>query len=107
MEKNKKRVGVLASGRGSNFQAIARRIAAEPDFPAKIACLVSNVPGAGALEFARDFNIETKVIDHTKFKKRREFDAAVRDYLIEQGVEIVVLAGFMRIISDVLLSAFA
>ncbi|GAB4289884.1 MAG: phosphoribosylglycinamide formyltransferase [Myxococcota bacterium] len=102
----KKRVGVLASGRGSNFRAIAERIAREPDFPAEIVCLVCNVPDAGAIGIAREFNIETKIIEHTAFGKRREFDAAVRDYLKEKGVEIVVLAGFMRILSDILISAF-
>lgn len=105
-EINKTKVGVLASGRGSNFRALCERASSDPDYPAEIACLVVNLPDAGALNIAKEFGVEANVINHKKFKNRNEFEKQIVDYLKSKDVEIIVLAGFMRIISETLLDAF-
>jgi phosphoribosylglycinamide formyltransferase-1 len=90
-----KRVGVLISGRGSNLQSL---IAAQ-DQSYRIVLVVSNVEGAGGLEKARAAGIATTVIPHLG-KTREDFDAEVDQALRAGGAELVVLAGFMRILSD-------
>jgi len=99
------RLGVLASGGGTNLQAIIDRCQ-ENDFPAEIAVVIANNPDAGALERARRAGIPTRCINHREFSGREAFDAALVAALHEAGVELVVLAGFMRIITQVLLDAF-
>jgi phosphoribosylglycinamide formyltransferase-1 len=91
-----KKVGVLISGRGSNLGAL---IAAQVDAPYKIALVISNVEDAGGLARAAGSGIATKIVPH-KGKSREEFDAELDMALRAAGVEIVVLAGFMRILSD-------
>ena len=98
-------LGVLASGSGTNLQAVLDAIAAGK-LDARIAVVVSNVPGAGALDRARATGVEAVVVDHTRHADRRSFDSAVVDVLRARGVEWVVLAGFMRLLTDVLLDAF-
>jgi phosphoribosylglycinamide formyltransferase-1 len=90
-----KRVGVLISGRGSNLAAL---LAAENP-PYEIALVISNIEGAGGLQRASDAGIATLVIPH-KGKSREAFDAELDAALHAAGVEIVALAGFMRILSD-------
>ena len=99
------RLGVLASGGGTNLQAIIDRCR-ESSFPAEIAVVIANNPGAGALERARQAGIPARCINHRDFASREEFDAALVEALREAGIELVVLAGFMRIITKVLLGAF-
>jgi len=99
------RLGVLVSGTGSNLQAIFDAIA-QKRLDAHVAVVVSNVPGAGALERARAAGAETLVVDHKAYASREAFDAAVVEALRARGVEMVVLAGFMRLVTDVLLEAF-
>ena len=99
------RLGVLVSGSGTNFQAILDAIAAGK-LDARVAVVVSNVAGAGAVERAKNAGIETVVLDHKAFADRAAFDAAVVDVLRRNEVDFVVLAGFMRIITSVLLEAF-
>ena len=91
-----KKVGVLISGRGSNLGAL---IAAQTDAPYHIALVISNVEGAGGLERAARAGIPTRIVPH-KGKTREAFDAELDAALREAGVEIVCLAGFMRILSD-------
>jgi phosphoribosylglycinamide formyltransferase-1 len=91
-----KKVGVLISGRGSNLGAL---IAAQSEAPYRIALVISNIEGAGGLARARDAGIPTQVIPH-KGKTREDFDAELDHALRAAGVEIVCLAGFMRILSD-------
>jgi phosphoribosylglycinamide formyltransferase-1 len=91
-----KKVGVLISGRGSNLGAL---IAAQDKAIYKIVLVISNVAGAGGLERAGAAGIATKVISHNG-KVREDFDAELDAALRKAGVEIVVLAGFMRILSD-------
>lgn len=99
-------IAVLVSGNGSNFQAIVDAIEAGRIPNGRIACLVSNKPDAFALERARNHNIPALVLEHTGFANRRAYDEAMVALLREQGVQLVVLAGFMRILSPVMVEAF-
>jgi phosphoribosylglycinamide formyltransferase 1 len=98
-------LGVLVSGSGTNLQAILDAIR-ERTLDARLAVVVSNVPEAKALDRARAANVETVVVDHRGFADRAAFDAAVVEVLRARGVELVVLAGFMRLLTPVLLDAF-
>jgi phosphoribosylglycinamide formyltransferase-1 len=98
-------LGVLVSGSGTNLQAVLDAIAAGA-LDARVAIVVSNVAGVGAIARARAAGVESTVIEHHRFGDRRVFDAAIVDVLRSRGVEVVVLAGFMRIVTDVLLDAF-
>jgi phosphoribosylglycinamide formyltransferase-1 len=101
----KLRLGVLASGSGSNLQSIIDRCQ-DNSLAAEIAVVITNVPGAGALDRAHRAGIATRCIDHRTFPDRQSFDREVVTALQSAGVELVVLAGFMRIISDVFLAAY-
>ncbi len=98
-------LGVLVSGSGTNLQAILDAVRART-LDARVAVVVSNLPGARALERAREAGVETLVVDHRAFTERAAFDAAIVEILRERGVEAVVLAGFMRLLTPVLLDAF-
>ena len=98
-------LGVLVSGSGSNFQAIIDAIAAGT-LDARIAIVISNTASAGGLERARAAGIASTVIDHRGFSKRSDFDAALAHVLREHLVDYVVLAGFMRVVTETLLGAF-
>lgn len=101
----KLKIGVLASGSGSNFQSIIDRTR-DGSLNADIILLVCNNPGVGALERAERFGIPHRCINHRDYPDRLSFDGEVVKALQDAGVELVVLAGFMRIISDVFLAAF-
>ncbi|MBS0472739.1 MAG: phosphoribosylglycinamide formyltransferase [Proteobacteria bacterium] len=96
---NKKRVAVLISGRGSNLKALIGACAA-PDFPAEIALVFSNVESAEGLTVARDAGVPVVAFSHKSFASREAFDAAVDAELEKAGIELICLAGFMRIQSD-------
>jgi phosphoribosylglycinamide formyltransferase-1 len=98
-EAMKKRVAVLISGRGSNMIALIEA-AKERDYPAEIVLVVSNRPDAAGLARAREAAIATAVIDHRPFGGDREaFERALDDELRKYRIEIVCLAGFMRLLS--------
>lgn len=101
----KLRLGVIASGSGSNLQAIIDHCA-DGSIAAEIVLVLSNVPGAGALCRAEQAGIATALIDHRTFVDRGDFDLAVVAALQSAGVDLVVLAGFMRIISAPFIAAF-
>jgi phosphoribosylglycinamide formyltransferase-1 len=95
----KKRVAILISGRGSNMAALIEAAKA-PDYPAEIALVLSNVADAGGLLRARAEGIATEVIEHKPFGRDREaFDRAVHAVLDQHGIEIVCLAGFLRLLT--------
>lgn len=94
----KKRAAILISGRGSNMRALIEA-AKEKDYPAEIALVISNVADAAGLDFARRHGVRTEVIEHGKFPSREIFDNAIDVALNAAGVEIVALAGFMRLLS--------
>ncbi|XP_020908916.1 trifunctional purine biosynthetic protein adenosine-3, partial [Exaiptasia diaphana] len=96
--KNKKRIGVLISGSGTNLQALIDR-SLRHDSSSDIVLVVSNKPGVKGLERAQNVGIPTKVINHKEYKSRLDFDMAVHSTLEEHDVELVCLAGFMRILT--------
>lgn len=101
----KLRLGILASGGGTNLQSIIDRCQ-DNSLDAEIAIVICNNPDAGALNRAEKAGIPCLCIDHRKFSERQEFDQSVVAALKEAQVELVALAGFMRIISSVFLEAF-
>lgn len=98
-------LGVLVSGNGTNLQAILNAIAAG-SLDARVSCVISNRAGARALERAADAGVPALAISHKGFPSREAFDRAVVAALREHGAEWVVLAGFMRLLTSELLSAF-
>jgi len=92
------KVGVLISGRGSNLQALLDACG-DPAFPAEIALVLSNVAGAHGLDRASAAGVATQVIDHKEFPSREAFDAEMDRALRAAGIELVCLAGFMRLLS--------
>ena len=98
-------LGVLISGRGSNLQAILDAIA-EGRLDARVGVVVSNQADAQALERAEKAGVPTAVVSHKDYDSREAFDEAVLAQLKNHDVDIVCLAGFMRILSSVLVRAF-
>lgn len=98
-------IGVLASGTGSNFEAIAAAIA-EQRLDAEIRVLVCNRPNAGVLAKAKARRVPSRLIEHGDYHSRESFDAAIVSVLRRAGVELVAMAGFDRLISPLLLEAF-
>jgi phosphoribosylglycinamide formyltransferase-1 len=95
----RKRVAVLISGRGSNMAALIDA-AKDPAYPAEIALVLSNVPDAGGLDTAKAAGIATEVVDHQQFgKDRGAFEQALQSVIENHKIEIVCLAGFMRILT--------
>ncbi|HXN14121.1 MAG TPA: phosphoribosylglycinamide formyltransferase [Candidatus Acidoferrales bacterium] len=99
------KLGVLISGTGSNLQAIIDAIL-RGELKAEIRLVISNRADAQGLERAHRHGIATIVIEHRKFTSREDFDRAVLAALREHSVELVALAGFMRLLSPVMLDAF-
>src|SRR5262245_65145660 len=95
----KQRVAILISGRGSNMVALLKAAKAK-NFPAEIALVVSNEPRAQGLKYARKSGITTAIIDHRPFGKNREkFERALHAELKRQEIDLVCLAGFMRLLT--------
>jgi phosphoribosylglycinamide formyltransferase 1 len=99
------RIGVLISGSGSNLQSIVDHIKAGK-INGTIACVISNREDAFGLERARKHGIPAFYKDHKAYPDRASFDASVVSTLHDHGVELVALAGFNRILSQVMLDAF-
>jgi phosphoribosylglycinamide formyltransferase-1 len=100
---SRKRVAVLISGSGSNMQALVKASQA-PDYPADIALVLSNKADAKGLIFAREHSIATAVISHKDYTDRQQFEEAIQRELEAQTIDIVCLAGFMRILTPWLVS---
>jgi phosphoribosylglycinamide formyltransferase-1 len=92
-----KRIVILISGRGSNMEAIVQRCASE-GWPATVAAVVSNRADALGLQFAAGHGIATAVVDHKAYAAREDFDAALATAIDAFAPDLVVLAGFMRIL---------
>lgn len=97
-----KRIVVLISGRGSNMRALL-----EAKLPATVAAVISNNPSAAGLEYARRNNIETRVVNHRDFPDRSSFDTALAAEVASFEPDLVVLAGFMRILTEAFVTRFA
>jgi phosphoribosylglycinamide formyltransferase-1 len=104
MEK-KLNIGVLVSGSGSNLQSIIDHIE-KGLLDAEIKIVLSNNPDAFALERAKKRHLKTMIIDHRGFESREAFDRTTASVLKENSVELVAMAGFMRLLSPVFLDAF-
>lgn len=94
----KPRIAVLISGRGSNMMSLIEA-AAVPGFPGEIACVISNRPDAHGLARAQAASIPTRALDHKAYADRAGFDAALDAALVEDGIDLVCLAGFMRLLT--------
>jgi phosphoribosylglycinamide formyltransferase-1 len=105
MSRDGRTLGVLISGRGSNLQAILDAIK-EGRLDARVGVVVSNRGDAQGLERARKADVPTAVIDHKAFASREAFDERVLEELRKYEVDLVCLAGFMRLLSPVLVRAF-
>ncbi len=98
MLENKLPIVVLISGGGSNLQSIID--AAADDLPVEIRAVISNRPDAYGLTRAREAGIDTAVLEHANFADRESYDQALQELIDSYSPELVVLAGFMRILSD-------
>lgn len=97
-------VAVLASGTGSNFQALVTALGQEG--PAAVTVLVCNVPGAPVLDRAKALQVPAVVLDHRTWPSREAYDEALVGELAARGVELVCLAGYMRLLTPRFVSAF-
>ena len=94
-----KKIAVLISGSGSNLEAIAEACRANR-INGKIVCVISNNPDAYGIKRAQKFNLQSVVIDHNSFASRTEFENKIENYLDNYDVDLIVLAGFMRILGE-------
>ncbi len=97
-----KRIVILISGRGSNMQALL-----EAGLPAEVAAVISNEPRAAGLETAHQLGVRTHVVDYRKFPDRSSFDLALGDAIARHDPHLVVLAGFMRVLTEAFVTRFA
>jgi phosphoribosylglycinamide formyltransferase 1 len=97
-----KRIVILISGRGSNMQAVL-----EAKLEAQIAAVISNNPSARGLQFARDAGVDAKVVNHRDFPDRTSFDRALGDTIAAYRPDLIVLAGFMRILTEEFIAQFS
>ena len=102
----KKRVGVLISGRGSNMRALVEA-SRQNDYPAEIVFVGSNNPEAAGLAFAEAHGISIAVVDHRNFASREAFDGALHRELTRHNLDIICCAGFMRIMTSVLIKPWS
>ncbi len=99
MGERKKRIAVLISGRGSNMKALVEASRAD-DYPAEIVLVISNKPDAAGLEFARSRNITAVAIDAKAYQGRAAQENAIHQALVDHNIELICLAGFMRILTE-------
>lgn len=104
--KNRQRAAIFISGRGSNMTALLSAMA-KPDYPAEAALVLSNNPGAPGLDIAAKAGVKTAVVDHRDFKGNRPaFEAAISGVLAGEKIDLICLAGFMRILTADFVSAW-
>jgi len=96
-----KRIVILISGRGTNMQALV-----DARLPAQIGAVVSNDPRAAGLDIARDRGISTHVVNHREYAERSRFDQALAEAIDKEDPDLIVLAGFMRILGDAFVTRF-
>lgn len=95
---DKLKLAVFISGTGSNMRAIMEACKAT-DFPAEISVVLSNRPKAGGIALAQEARIATEIVDHKNFKNREDFEGEIQKCLKNHDVDLIVLAGFMRILT--------
>lgn len=106
MSRDKLRIAVFASGSGSNFQALAEAARAGGLGPAEIALLVCDRPEAKVISRAREFGVETFVFRPKEYASREEYETVIAAELAARGICLIVLAGYMRILTNVLVDAY-
>jgi phosphoribosylglycinamide formyltransferase-1 len=94
----KRRTAILISGRGSNMRSLVEAARA-PDYPAKVVVVVSNRPDAAGIAWAVEQGLPAAVIDHKDYASRADFERALQSVLESHDVELVALAGFMRLMT--------
>jgi phosphoribosylglycinamide formyltransferase 1 len=104
-QENPIKIGVLASGSGSNFEAIAQAIT-QQHLSAQVEVLIYNNPQAKVVVRSQHYNIPAQLLNHRDFSSREGLDQAIVERLQNDGVELVVMAGWMRVVTPVLLEAF-
>ncbi len=97
-----KRIVILISGRGSNMQVLL-----ETKLDAQIVAVISNNPSARGLQFARSAGVETKLVNHRDYADRTSFDKALGDAIAAYSPDLIVLAGFMRILTEQFIKRFS
>jgi len=100
------KIAVLVSGGGTNLQAIIDAIASGKIMDTRIDVVVSNNPKAYALERAARADIETVCISPKSYPERKDFNKALTDFLVKRGVDLIVLAGFMVVVPEMMITAF-
>ncbi|GAB2877984.1 phosphoribosylglycinamide formyltransferase [Paraburkholderia jirisanensis] len=101
-----KKLVILISGRGSNMEAIVRACSRER-WPAQVAAVIANRPDAAGLQVAASLGIPTAVVDHRRFPDRLSFDTALANLIDGFAPDLVVLAGFMRVLTDPFVARYA
>jgi phosphoribosylglycinamide formyltransferase 1 len=99
------KLGVLASGSGTNFEALARAVQ-NGELNAQFQVLIYNNPEAKVKERANKWNVETQLLNHRDYKRREDLDRAIVEVFQQNQVEWVIMAGWMRIVTSVLLESF-
>ena len=100
-----KEIAVLASGRGSNFQALIDA-AGSGYFPATISRLITDNPGAQSISRAKDAGIPVSVLDFGSFPEKESYEQALEEEMVDTGADLFVLAGYMRILSPAIVRRF-
>ncbi len=101
------RFAVLASGQGSLFESLCHAMVEQKIGPANIALLATNKPQCSAVTVANQYGVTVEAIDHTSFSSRQAFDKELLAAIRSHGIDAIVLAGFMRILTTDFVSAFA
>ena len=92
-----KKIAVMISGNGSNLEAIVKACNAKNIY-GEIICVISNNPDAYGIERAKKYNIPVKIINHKNYTNRNDFDDALKEFLDNLEIDLIILAGFMRIL---------
>ncbi len=106
MNPDRKRTAILISGRGSNMRSLVEA-ARDASFPAEIVLVLSNRPEAGGLSFAKEAGIATAAVDHKIYAGREEFERSMQILLELHRIELICLAGFMRMLTPVFVNAWS
>ena len=100
-----KKIAVLISGSGSNLEAIIKACTSKK-IEGTVESVICNDPRAYGIERAKSFNIDVRIINHKDFSNREDFDNELENYLMRCSPDLIVLAGFMRILGEKIISTF-